>query len=353
MEPVANASVSFVAPEKSPFKGAAEPAASVMIEVKPGATFSRSHARAVAELVSGAVAGLKPSNVKVIDTKGRLHRTEAETESADLRVQEDEIAAWLEEQVAKLFPGWRCAAFVRFGQTSFAAPDVSLSIVIPDDAPDLPRDPALREEFVKEAVGQIKSATGLTAEQIAVQILPMPPLEPVAPSTSWAWAPAIAGVVVLGFIAVLIRHRRRPVAAAPARESAEPFEFLSTVSIDRTVMLLKEEHAQAAALVLAHLPPSRAGEVLEKLPSRQQVDVVRRLSSLDAPTPEAVAQVERALEGKLAILRARQTQRSGGPRTAAEILSQMRSATGTQVMVAMMEQDPEMAERIRRAGDSL
>jgi hypothetical protein len=354
MEPVANASVKFVQVDKV-FKSGPEAAASVLIELKPGAAFTRSHARAIAELVCGALPSMKAQNVKVIDTKGRLWRIEAENEIADLREQEAEYAAWIEEQVGKLFPQWRRAAFVRLTQTFIGLPsslppgtEASLSVVIPDDAPGVPRDAALREAFVKDAIAQIRTATGLETSSISVQLLPLPRIEPPPAATS-VW-PLAAGstVVVLVIALVLLRTRRRPESGAP-RESSEPFEFLSQVSVDRTVMLLKEEHAQAAALVLAHLPPLRAGEVLEKLPSRHQIDIVKRLSSLDGATPEAVAQVERALEGKLAILRARQTQRSGGPRTAAEILSQMRRETESQLMVSMMESDPELAERIRSA----
>ncbi len=355
MEPVANASVKFVSTDKI-FRNGPDAVASVLVEVRPGSAFTRSHARAVAELICGAVPGMKVANVKVVDTKGRLYRLEAENDASDLRDQEAEYAAWLEDQVGKLFPQWRRAAHVRLTHAMVSMPptgaEVSLSVVIPDDAPGVPRDPALREAFVQDAVAQIRTATGLETASISVQLMPIPKLEarPATASLVPLWP---LGVIALLAVAVMVVKSRRKPAPPLARESVEPFGFLQGVSLDRAVMLLKEEHAQAVALVLAHLPPVRAGEVLEKLPSKQQVDVIKRLSSLDGATPEAVAQVEHALEGKLAIIRARQTQKSGGPRTAAEILSQMRRETESQLMVAMMENDPDLVARIRSASESI
>jgi hypothetical protein len=358
---VSSAQVKVVAPERSPFRSATEATASIVVEAK--GAFGKAQARAVATLLCGAVQGLKPANVTVCDTKGKLHRLDGE--EGDPREQEQELAAWIEEQVGKLFPQWRRAAHVRLPPGTISIPgqvpagaEISLSVVIPDDAPGVPRDPALREAFVKEAIGQIHAATGVAPEAITVQLLPLPAAEP---STSPGWTTAAvatwpqAALLLVGIVLAGALMRRRPkaavAAAAPSR--ADPFGFLEEVSVDRAVMLLRDEHAQSAALVLAHLAPDRAGTILERLPAGHQVEIVKRLSALEVATPEAVAQVERSLEAKLGVLRARETIKSGGPRTAAAILSRMRQATETQLMVAMMDRDPQLAERIRNAADSL
>ena len=57
------------------------PKASVFVQLRPGYTLSRKQVLGIVNLVSGAVTGLTPENVKVIDTNGRvLYRGEKEEE---------------------------------------------------------------------------------------------------------------------------------------------------------------------------------------------------------------------------------------------------------------------------------
>ena len=55
-----------------------------------------------------------------------------------------------------------------------------------------------------------------------------------------------------------------------------PFNSLCTASLEAVVTVLDREHPQAVALVLAHLPPDRAGQVLRgcRLPRKLKWSVV-------------------------------------------------------------------------------
>src|SRR5687768_6475923 len=88
-----------------------------------------------------------------------------------------------------------------------------------------------------------------------------------------------------------------PRAAEPL--PAVPFSALRHVEARRLFRLLEEEHPQTIALVLAHLPPARASEVLVCLPGPRQVDVVRRIAALQPTSPEVIAEVGQALEQRL------------------------------------------------------
>ncbi len=84
-------------------------------------------------------------------------------------------------------------------------------------------------------------------------------------------------------------HGRRAIDAQKQNESEQvprgalqkPFQYLRHFSTEMIAKEILGEHAQTIAIVLAHLPTSRAGEVLECLPESVQIDVARRLHCFD------------------------------------------------------------------------
>ncbi len=73
LEGVEQARVHLVLPRPSPFTERSQPAsASVVLRLRPGARLGDEQVRAITYLVSGAVEGLKPENVTVVDNTGRL-----------------------------------------------------------------------------------------------------------------------------------------------------------------------------------------------------------------------------------------------------------------------------------------
>ncbi len=87
--------------------GRAEATAAVMVELKDGAELSKANVKAICGLVAAAVQGLKPSNVKIGDSSGRLYglpSSDATVVGHDLREQEVEYAHVLEEKARNLLP---------------------------------------------------------------------------------------------------------------------------------------------------------------------------------------------------------------------------------------------------------
>ena len=73
IEPVQSARVLVARPEPTPFvRSQPQPTASVVLKLKPGAALSRTAAASIVSLVSRSVEGLKPENVTVVDSAGRL-----------------------------------------------------------------------------------------------------------------------------------------------------------------------------------------------------------------------------------------------------------------------------------------
>ena len=86
-----------------------------------------------------------------------------------------------------------------------------------------------------------------------------------------------------------------PPAVEPTSPSAERFAFLATASTSSLVRFLVREHAQTIAVVLSHLAPARAANVLAELPDKLQADTIERLSALGETDPESVTMLEREL----------------------------------------------------------
>lgn len=73
LNPVQNARVHIVIPEKRLFSGAQTPAtASIVISMKPGSYLMDAQVRGVVNLVAGAVQGLTADNITIVDTDGNL-----------------------------------------------------------------------------------------------------------------------------------------------------------------------------------------------------------------------------------------------------------------------------------------
>src|SRR5262249_43608955 len=86
----------------------------------------------------------------------------------------------------------------------------------------------------------------------------------------------------------------------PQLDSARPFRFLHDAASDTICKLLQRDHPQPVALVVAHLPPTRAAEILSQLPAELQTDVLRRVADLDETNPDVLRELEQSLQTLLA-----------------------------------------------------
>ncbi len=88
----------------------------------------------------------------------------------------------------------------------------------------------------------------------------------------------------------------------PVEEKPQPtpFEFLHGTAGERLAGFLSDEHPQTIAMVLSHLPPSRASQTLVNLPAMLQVEVLERIAEMDQTDPVIVREVEQQLHESLA-----------------------------------------------------
>ena len=111
---------------------------------------------------------------------------------------------------------------------------------------------------------------------------------------------------------------------------------------------IQHEHPQTIALILAYLNAEQAGQILSALPAQLQVEVAKRLATLDRTSPEVLEEVEATLERRLSTFVTQDFTAAGGIDVAVEILNRVDRATEKTIMDSLEEDDPELAEEIKK-----
>jgi flagellar motor switch protein FliG len=129
---------------------------------------------------------------------------------------------------------------------------------------------------------------------------------------------------------------------------ALPFGFLKNVDSQNLLTFIAEEHPQTVALILSHLPASKASEILAGLPAERQLAVIRRIANMSQTNPEIIREVERGLEHRMASVMSQSFENAGGAQNVAEILNVTDRATERSLLENLAQEDPDLVEEIRR-----
>ncbi|MFA5730471.1 MAG: flagellar motor switch protein FliG [Acidithiobacillus sp.] len=112
--------------------------------------------------------------------------------------------------------------------------------------------------------------------------------------------------------------------------------------------LIKLEHPQVLAMILAYMEPEQAGEVLHHLPERLVSEAMMRLASLETVQPAAIRELNDILEEQLSgETQSLQVASLGGPKAAAEVLNRLETSLSGSILEKMRENDSELAEKVQ------
>ena len=128
---------------------------------------------------------------------------------------------------------------------------------------------------------------------------------------------------------------------------AVPFSSFHEAETQSILHSIRDEHPQTIALVLAHLPREKAGEVLAGLDSAKQVEVIKRIAGIEQTSSQVIEQVERGLRERLGRI-VDQTVRSGGVSAVAEILNSADRRTEREILLSLDHDAPQLADQIRK-----
>jgi flagellar motor switch protein FliG len=110
--------------------------------------------------------------------------------------------------------------------------------------------------------------------------------------------------------------------------------------------MIKNDHPQIIATILAHLEHDQASEVLNCFTDRLRNDVILRIATLEGVQPIALQELNEVLARLMAGSSGQKKATGGGVRTVAEILNFLGSANETSVLDAMREYDPDLAQKV-------
>jgi flagellar motor switch protein FliG len=127
-----------------------------------------------------------------------------------------------------------------------------------------------------------------------------------------------------------------------------PFDFIRRVDPAHLLNFIQQEHPQIIALILSYLEPNRASIIIQNLPWETQSDVARRIATMDRVSPEVTREIERVLEKKLSVLSSEDYVSLGGVESIVEILNLVDRASEKQIIEALEDEDPELAEEIKK-----
>ena len=125
-------------------------------------------------------------------------------------------------------------------------------------------------------------------------------------------------------------------------------ESLKSLTADRLYELIKEEHPQTVAVVLIHVKPEVAGDVLANLSDDVKADVGSRIARLDKVGMGMIQEVSKLFDEALEDSQDSVSAASGGPGVTAEILNLMDGMSSQVILEAIEEDDVDLAAAIKQ-----
>lgn len=124
-------------------------------------------------------------------------------------------------------------------------------------------------------------------------------------------------------------------------------EALKWMDARAVAKILKDEHPQIMALVMASLEEDHAAQVMTLLPAESRTDVILRIARLDLIDPAALSELDQVLEKQLGDTPESPPATVDGMSTAAGILNHLDSALESEMLDSVKQADGDLGERIQ------
>ena len=124
-------------------------------------------------------------------------------------------------------------------------------------------------------------------------------------------------------------------------------DALKWVDAKTISQLIKTEHPQTIAVILAHMDPDQAGVVMIDLSEALRADVALRLATMGELQPSVLEELSEALQGSLVASTGNRATSVGGAEATANILTTLDKVTEGGIMSKIAERDQQLAETIR------
>ncbi|MHB1542731.1 MAG: flagellar motor switch protein FliG [Steroidobacteraceae bacterium] len=128
--------------------------------------------------------------------------------------------------------------------------------------------------------------------------------------------------------------------------SSKGLEALKWMDSRAVAELVRQEHPQIIAIVLAYLEADQAAEVLTLLPESVRPEVVTRIALLDGVQPNALSELDDIIEKQFAGKSTGKTSVLGGAKAVANIINFLEPSQESLLMEQVAKSDEALAARI-------
>jgi flagellar motor switch protein FliG len=129
--------------------------------------------------------------------------------------------------------------------------------------------------------------------------------------------------------------------------NSKGLEALKWMETRAVAEIVRNEHPQIVAIVLAYLDSDQAAEVLAQLPDRMRSDVLMRIARLDGIQPAALRELDEIMEKQFSGGSNIKSSSVGGIKVAANILNLMDSSIESGIITRISESDADLSNRIQ------
>jgi len=126
------------------------------------------------------------------------------------------------------------------------------------------------------------------------------------------------------------------------------FEFVRKANYKNLMMTLQSEHPQTIAFVLSYASSDQAAKIISELPKKLQLDVIKRIATLESVSPEIVSIVEESLEKRFSNMVTVDMTEIGGINYVADIMNHIDRTTEKYVFDELAKSDPVLSDDIRK-----
>jgi flagellar motor switch protein FliG len=129
--------------------------------------------------------------------------------------------------------------------------------------------------------------------------------------------------------------------------STKGLEALKWMDARAVAELIRLEHPQIIAIVLAYLEPDQSAEILTCLPANIRSDVMVRIATLDGVQPSALTELDDIMEKTFAGKGTARTSALGGAKAAANIINNLEPSQEGVIMEQIVQTDEQLGQRIQ------
>jgi flagellar motor switch protein FliG len=129
--------------------------------------------------------------------------------------------------------------------------------------------------------------------------------------------------------------------------SSKGLEALKWMDSRAVAELIRLEHPQIIAIVLAYLDPDQSAEILRQLPGGLRAEIVMRIATLDGVQPTALSELDDVMAKQFAGKSSGKTSVLGGAKAAADIVNFLDTSLESALMEQITAADQALAARIQ------